>query len=406
MKQHLPTFSSTHILTFTVFLFCLGNIEAQPDRDGSAYHFTNEVLLNASSVKNQALTNTCFVFAVVSLLESELIQQGRAAPDLSEMYLVRSIYIEKAKKFLRLHGNMFFTGGGELNDVLDILPLYGLLPRDLYSGLPKGSHYYDHQQLEDSLRTYLTNLVSSSVNKVAENWMNDYSAILDKYLGKLSDSLNVLKGSTYPINYFKTISFNKDDYILLTSFTHHKYYSAFSLEVPDNWSWGEAVNIPLEEFKQTCYYALKNGFSVAWAADDTEEGFSWKNGLAMVPDESNPGAIISSQKNWTGMTAAQKHNSIYSFSFPIKEQSINSLLRQKAFDDYSTTDDHCMHIVGLAHDENNYPYFIVKNSWGSTNTKYNGYLYVSESYFLLKSIAILLNRKAVPPEIIKKLQQS
>lgn len=388
------------ILAISLFISSTGRTQ---NIEHTAYHFTNDMLLSTSSVKNQAMTNTCFVFALVSLLESELILQGKQAPDISEMYLVRSIYIEKARKYIRLHGNMYFTGGGELNDVLDVLPSYGILPRDLFPGLPKGSKYYSHQELEDSLRFFLSNLVSASKDSISKNWINDYSAILDKFMGKLDDTLNVLKGSKYPVDYFKSININKDDYILLTSFTHHKFYQPFSLEVPDNWSWGEANNIPLDEFRQVCYNSLKNGYTVAWAADDSEEGFSWKNGVAVVPDESNPGPLITRQEGWDNMSDHQKHLSIYSLSTPVNEKQITPLLRQKAFDDFSTTDDHCMHIVGFAHDEDNHPFFIVKNSWGSTNTKYDGYLYVSETYFSYKSIAILVNKKGVPPEILKKI---
>jgi bleomycin hydrolase len=386
---------------------CLSfTLKAQNAEGQKAYHFTNEILLDNSSVKNQAMTNTCFVFAVVSMIESELIRNYHQSPDLSEMYLVRSIYIEKAKKFLRLHGNMYFTGGGELNDVLDILPSFGLLPRSLYQGLPEGASIYNHQLLEDSLRSYLTNLVSNQKNIVPIDWLYEYSAILDKFMGKLPDSLNILKGSAFPIDYYKSINFNQNDYILLTSFTHHNYYKAFSLEVPDNWSWGTAINVPLEEFKEICYGALKNGYTLAWAADDSEEGFTWNNGLALVPDEANPGASIIQQNIWAHLTAKQKHVSIFSFSLPVNEKQINPLIRQQAFDDYNTTDDHCMHIVGLAHDDNNNTFLIVKNSWGSTNTRYAGYLYVSESYFLFKSIAILVNKKAVPIDLLKKLNQS
>jgi bleomycin hydrolase len=386
-------------------LFCTVTLTTQPATKQSAYHFTNDILLPASSIKNQAFTNTCFVFSVVSLMESEMMQGNKtAAPDLSEMYLVRNIYIEKAKKFLRLRGNMYFTGGGELNDVLDLLPEYGVLPRNLYKGLPKGVEYYNHQQLEDSLRSFLTNLASSNQNIMDNNWLDEYSAILDKYLGKLPDSLNVLKGGHYPFNYFKSLSFNPKDYILLTSFIHHKYYQPFSLEVPDNWSWGQAFNLPLDDFITTCYAALKTGYSVAWDADDSEEGFSWKNGVALIPDESDPGLLISGQHGWSEMTTQLKHLSVFSFNLPVKEKQITPSIMQKAFDDYSTTDDHCMHIIGIAHDDDNHPFLIVKNSWGEGG--YAGYLYVSESYFLYKSIAILVNKRGVPAEILKKLHQT
>jgi len=390
------------ILLWVAFFFSTNSIFSQPPLPLSGYHFTDDILLQASSVKDQAFTNTCFVFSVVSLLESEIMHAGFTAPDLSEMYMVRNIYIEKAKKFLRLHGNMYFTGGGELNDVLDALPKYGALPRYLYPGLPDGQKFYNHQQLEDSLRNYITRQASANKNALAGDWLPGYISILDKYLGKLPDSLDVLKGATYPGDFFKTLNFNPQDYILLTSFNHHRYYKPFSLEVPDNWSWGEAYNVPLAEFLQTCYAAIRNGYTLAWDADDTEEGFSWKNGVALIPDEASPGELITSQKNWGKMNPKQQHNSIFSFSLPVKEKDVSPPSRQSAFDDYSTTDDHCLHIVGIAHDDSNKPYFIVKNSWG-TKAKYSGYLYVSESYFLLKSIAVLVNKKGIDPELLKKL---
>lgn len=394
-------FCSIKTTGWLLSFFLLVSGAASFAQDGvKGYRFNDIIRLPYTSVKNQGMTNNCYIYAMTSLLESEMKQQGKADTNFSEMYFVRSVYMQKAEKFMRMHGKMYFTGGGELNDVPDAITRYGLVPESSYTGLKSGETGYNHMALEDSLRNFLKNLSAASTPLLVPGWQSQVSAILDNYLGTLPDTLQITDKRSFPINYAKSLNISPDNYILLSSFMAYPYYKYFPLEVPDNWSWGQAYNLPLDKLKEVALYALEHGYTVAWAADDSEAWFSWRNGIAVVPDVLNPGPAFGSPADWNKLNERQKMKEILSFNNRVNEMTISEELRQRAFDSYATTDDHSMHIVGLAKDQDGKNFFIVKNSWGTRNP-YNGLIYVSEAYFLYKTVSIMLNKKALPPGLIK-----
>jgi bleomycin hydrolase len=334
--------------------------------------------LPASPVKNQAMTNTCWSFSVISMLESELLRMGRDTFDLSEMFIVRHVYEEKAEKYIRMHGTINFAGGGFFHDVLHTIDMYGIVPDEIYSGLKAGQRIHYHEEMDDTLKEYINKIIQTETDKVNPDWRYGFTGILDSSLGILPADFTI-EGKKYtPETFASELGFNTDDYVEITSFSHHPFYKQFILEVPDNWAWGSFYNVPLDELLEIIYYSINNGYTVAWSADISDRGFTWNSGVATVTGD------IPDNKN-------------------MQEKYIGQELRQEGFDNYSTTDDHGMHITGLALDKNGNKYFRVKNSWGIAGRPYNGYLYASESYVRYKTIAIMVNKNGIPAGLRQKL---
>ncbi len=351
------------------------------------YRFTTLVDLPHTPVKDQFRTSTCWCFSSLSFLESELMRMGKPAYDLSEMFVVRHAFESKAEKYVRMSGTINFAGGGAFHDVLHVLRDYGLVPEEAYPGLNYGESKHMHGELDGVLKAYLDVLNKTPNGHLSTAWMNGFRGILDAYLGKLPEQFSY-KGKSYtPKSFASELGLDPDDYVILTSFTHHPFYKAFALEVPDNWAWGTCLNLPLDEFGQVIDYALENGYTVAWASDMSDKGFT-RDGLAIVP--ATP---------WDSM---DKEEQEHVFSNPVKQAVITQEMRQKAFDNLNTTDDHGMHLVGIATDQLGTRYYKVKNSWGPAG-KYEGYWYASKEFVLLKSTNIMVHRDAIPKEIRKKL---
>lgn len=337
-------------------------------------------------VKNQSSTSTCWCFAGISLLESEILRQGKKPVDLSEMYVVRLTYENKATMHVRMHGSSTFAGGGEYGDVLTICRDYGLVPDAVYPGLNYGENAHNHGELDAVLKGYVEKLTQRS--KLTTAWMNGFKGILDAYLGKTPATFTWEGKSYTPSSFMKEMGINPGDYITFTSFSHHPFYEQFVLEVPDNWAAGLFYNLPLEELMQVIDNAINNGYTVAWASDVSDRGFSMKEGVALVPE-----------KEWSEMTPEEAESV---FKSPVKQKVITQEMRQKEFDNYSTTDDHGMHIIGIASDQAGNVYYKVKNSWGETG-KYKGFIYVSKPFVMLRTTNCMVNKKAVPPGIAQKL---
>jgi bleomycin hydrolase len=344
---------------------------AQDKITGEGYNFTIIKDLPATSVKNQSLTNTCWSFSVISMLESELLRMGKDTFDLSEMYVVRHIYEEKAEKYIRMHGTINFAGGGFFHDVIHVLDTFGMVPDEIYTGLTEGKKIHFHEEMDDDLKEYVEKIVLARNNKDTSEWKEGFTEIIDSCLGILPQEFVFENKSYTPELFASGLNLNLDDYIEITSFNHHPFYQEFKLEVPDNWAWGDFFNVPLDELIEIISYSIDNGYTVAWSADISEKGFIWNTGVAIVPD--------------------------------IPENKITQDLRQEGFDNYATTDDHGMHITGLAIDKKGNKYFRVKNSWGVTGSPYDGYLYASEPYVRLKTIAIMVNKNGIPDHIRQKL---
>jgi len=352
----------------------------------SGYVFTMKKELPCTPVKNQNATSTCWCFSGISMLESELLRIGKQPNDLSVMYVVRHTYEKKAQMYVRVHGSSTLAGGGEYGDVLSAWREIGLVPDAAYPGLNYGEIKHNHGEMDAAIKGYMDAIIKSS--KLTTAWFMGLNGILDAYLGKMPENFTS-EGKTYtPATFTKDLGINPDDYVLLTSFNHHPFYKQCMLELPDNWAGGTFYNLPLDEFMQVIDNSLMNGYTVAWASDMSDKGFSMKQGVAIIPE-----------KNWNEMNEEELSKA---FNGPHPEKVITQELRQKDFDNYSTTDDHGMHIIGLATDQAGNTFYKVKNSWGVMG-KYDGFIFVSKPFIMLRTTNIMINKHAIPEAIAKKL---
>ncbi|MCF8298295.1 MAG: C1 family peptidase [Saprospiraceae bacterium] len=402
MKKRIILYVALMALCFSL----VGTINAQDgEKDKKeGYVFTVEKKIPVTSVKNQYRSGTCWSFSGLALLEAEMIRLGKDSVDLSEMFIVRNTYSDKAEKYVRMHGSLNFGGGGAANDVPDMIKKYGIVPESAYSGLVIGEENHIHGEMDQVLQAYVDNVIKNKNNKLTPVWHNGFNGILDAYLDAYPENFTY-SGKTYtPKSFAKdVVGLNMDDYVLLTSYTHHPFYKPFIIEVPDNWSWGKTYNLPLNELMEVFDNAIKNDFCITWAADVGEKGFSWKNGVAIVPEENIEDMTDLERGKWDKLSKAEKDKLLYKFDKPGKEKEITQALRQKGFDNYETTDDHGLLICGTAKDQNGTKYYLVKNSWGTTGSPYQGFMYASESYVKYKTMSIMLHKDAIPKSISKKL---
>jgi bleomycin hydrolase len=374
----------TLIFAFVLSL-SLASAQEKTNKKGSEYKFTTIKSLDATEVQNQNMTGTCWSFSSLSFFESEMIRMGKGKDyNLSEMFVARKAYTMKADNYVRMHGKANFGEGGGFPDVLNVIKKYGIVPEEAYTGKKDPSAPHNHKMLETTLKNILHPAALDETTKIDFNFMhNSVDAVCDEYLGKAPEKFQY-KGKEYtPKTYAEATGINPNDYVFLTSFTHHPFYSQFVLEVPDNWNWELMHNLPLNELQEVMNNAINNGYTFAWAADVSEKGFMWSDGLAIVPE--------------SGENIKEAANK------PVNQMKITQELRQKAFDNYETQDDHGMHIVGTAKDQNGTMYYTVKNSWGKDSNQCDGYFYASESYVLYKTTSIMVHKKALPPAIAKKL---
>ena len=370
--------------------------ETITNKTGSKYTFKTIFELPASGVRDQCKTATCWSFSTLSMLESELLRTGKGNHDLSEMYVVRWGYVEKAINYIRMNGKCNFEQGGEGHDIPYIVSKYGIVPEEVYKGLEYGQARHNHDEMLALLQGMMEKLKTNPGGTYSKVWTQAVEGVLDAYLGKLPKTFQYRGKEFTPKSFAESLGLNMDNYVALTSFTHHPYNKPFTIEVPDNWSMQQAYNITLDELTQTTIDALKNGYSVAWAADVSEKGFSFRDGLGIIPVNDTLVKKKGDDSRFFNDAGAMRSGS--AFDQPYPEKSITVELRQEEFDKQLTTDDHGMHITGLLTDQNGTRYFKVKNSWGTGNYC-GGYLYVSEAYFKLKTISIMLHRDAIDKKI-------
>lgn len=385
------------ITTIAICSFAFSQAQQAPYQDplsnvkGSDYKFTVVKSLDATAVQNQNQTSTCWSFSSLSFFESELIRMGKGKDfNFSEMYIARKAYPMKADNYVRMHGRTNMSEGGGFPDVVAVLKKYGMVPEEVYTGKKNPKEPHNHSVLEATLKGIVNAVADDKNTKIDFEAMHTVvENTCDAFLGKAPEKFTY-KGKEYtPKSYAEATGINPDDYVFLTSFSHHPFYSTFSLEVPDNWNWQTMYNLPLNEFQEVMQHAITTGYSFAWAADISEKGFRFKDGLAIVPETPI-----------TDMTDAEKADLVKK---PHAQLKITQENRQLAFDNYETQDDHGMHIVGLVKDQNSTPYYIVKNSWGKDRNECDGYFYASEAYVLYKTTNIMLHKKAIPAAIAKKL---
>ncbi|MEM6700656.1 MAG: C1 family peptidase [Bacteroidota bacterium] len=340
----------------------------------SQYQFTHEQEMACTAIKSQGNTGTCWSFSTISFLESELMRQGKRGTDLSEMYIVRNIYLDKAQNYLLRQGKAQFSQGSLAHDVIRAVEMKGLVTEASYSG-KKVNNTYNHGQLEKELKVLIESAVKDK--KVRAIWREKANELLDQHMGALPDNFSVDQAKEFT----KKMAINPDNYVNLTSYTHHPFYEKFVLEIPDNYSNGSYYNLPIDELQSVANNALKNGYTLAWDGDVSEKGFSARQGIAVLPKDENRSDL---------------------FLTPSEEIKVTQSLRQSTFESYATTDDHLMHIIGTAKDQNGTTYYLTKNSWGELSP-YKGFLYLSDAYFRLKTVSILVHKDAIPKEIASKL---
>ncbi len=374
-------------------LLFLSIFAEKEESDKPVYRFTIEKQVEATPVKNQARTGTCWSFAAISFLESEIMREtGIKDIDLSEMYIVRHIYPRKALYYVRLHGRTNFSSGGQGHDVLDQIRLTGIVPESVYNGKRIGEKKHDHSEMATILKGFMKGVVRKRGRRLSPRWMEALNAILDVYLGKPIQKFT-FKGKTFTPMQFATdyLKLKLDDYVELTSCTNVPFYTKFRQLIPDNWTAnGDYYNIPIDELETVIDNAIRNGYSVCWDADVSDRYFNYKKkGWAVVPE-----------KDYEELNRNEKDQKIKT---PFKEKHISQELRQKDYDNYTSTDDHLMHLIGIARDQDQRKFYLIKNSWG-TDSEFKGYYYVSASYLRLRTINILINRKALGSKLRKKLK--
>ena len=345
--------------------------QKQAKKENPLYTFKTLADLTATSVKDQCRTGTCWSFSTTSFLESEAARISGEVVDLSEMASVRYTYPLKAEMYLRHHGLHQFGPGSLCHDVLNATAGYGLVPEFAFTGLDAGETEFNHGELDAVLAAAVKAMSEQKV--LSDDWRDAVDGICDAYLGKLPSSFQ-FDGKTYtPESFRDHLGINPSQYVSLTSFTHHAFGETFVLEVPDNFSRGQYLNLPIEDLTRVTRKAVMDGYTVAWDADVSEKGFSFRNGMALMPAEGEEGKM---------------------FQEVIDEAKVSQASRQEGFENHTTTDDHLMHIVGLAQDQNGNEYFVIKNSWGDGNP-YGGRQYISMAYFKAKTIAVTLHRDAM-----------
>lgn len=353
-----------------------------------------------TSIKDQNQSGTCWCFSTLSFLEAELLREGKGEHDLCESFVVYKTMIDRAEKAVRTHGDVSFAQGGSFYDVMYCLENYGICPQEAMAapGSLYGDTLFNHNELDAVATAYVNAIAKGQHRKITPCWKKGLEGIYDAYVGELPTEFEVGGKKYTPKSYAESLGINPDDYVSLTSFTHHPFYGKFIIEVPDNWRWAESYNLPLDEFMEVMDNAVREGYTFAWGADVSEPGFG-RDGVARVP-------AANGKKDLTGSDAARWTGTDGKAQAAIKasddEMTITQELRQEAYDDWETTDDHGMVIYGLAKDQKGNEYFMVKNSWGKYG-KYNGIFYASKPYVAYKTMNILINKKAIPAKIAKKL---
>ena len=386
-----------------IIVACSGFYYAQTTTnvEGSQFQFKEVVRHDDSPVESQGRTGTCWSFSALSFLESEIMRiTGREKPIiLSEMFIVRKAYEAKAKKYIRMDGRTNFGEGGAFHDIPYVIKNYGIVPQSEYTGLAKKGDRYNHGDMFDQLNEIVTNAKSEG-SGLQKDWLDAYSKVLDEKIGVVPETFK-FEGEKYtPKSFYEILGIDMGDYVSLTSFTNHPMYEKCMLQIPDNWLWDESYNVGINDLYETVLYALKSGYTVAWGADVSEKGFSFQNGLAIVPLEKEQIVVEGEDNKNFSDAGADKKSTV--FTRPDAKVVVTQEMRQEGYDSKETTDDHGMHIVGLYKDKKGRNFFLVKNSWGTSNYP-EGYLYVSEPYFKLKTINIYIHKDGVSDKLRTKI---
>jgi len=385
----------------TAALACLvsGSAVAQEQKDSIEYTVVKENKI--TSIKDQNQSGTCWAYSALGFFEAELLRMGKGEHDLCESFLVYNTYMDRADKAVRTHGDVSFSQGGSFYDAIYCLKEYGMVPQTAMPapGELYGDSLFNFNQLDAVASAYVQAIAKGKQKKLTLTWKNDLSNIYKNYFGELPKTFRH-NGKTYtPQSYVNSLGLNPDDYVSLTSYTHHPFYSKFILEIQDNWRWAESYNLPLNEFMEVMDYGVRNGFTFAWGSDVSEKGFNARKGTATVPANGKTNDKTGSDAaRWTGDNF--KGGAVINTGDD--ELTITQEMRQIGYDNWETTDDHGMVVYGLAKDKNGKEYFMVKNSWGEYGP-YKGMFYASKAFVAYKTMNIVIHKDALPKHIAKKL---
>ena len=365
------------------------------------YTFTTVKANPITSVKNQASSGTCWAYSTIGFFESEAIRLGNIKdtlkyPDFSVFYVVSHSYMDRAVKYVRLDGNLTFGAGSEADDVLHVIEDYGIVPLEAMTGMNYGTELPRQAELDAVLSGYISAVAKNPNRPLTTAWRPGFQAVLDAYLGPCPEKFTVDGKEYTPAEYRDAMKIVPEDYVTLSSFTHHPFYSWFPLEVCDNWRWDEVYNVPIDEFMSVLDDAIMKGYTVAWGADVSHAGFT-RNGLGILVDVKASSAG-SDQEHWVGKEEGKPAPVSIVESVPTQES------RQVEFENKTITDDHGMQIFGIAKDQDGKKYYMVKNSWGETG-KYKGIWYVTEAFVKNQSMDYMIHKSALPKDLRKKLSK-
>jgi bleomycin hydrolase len=368
------------LIVIVALLLNPARIAGQEKKTGDSQPEFNMTILKqipATSVKNQASTSTCWSFATTSMLESEIMRLGKGEVGLSEMFTVNHVYAEKALQYVKFHGTSNFAEGGAQHDVTNSIKKFGIVPRDIYPGLNYGETTHKHGELVTTLSGIVQTIIKNPNGKISPVWLSGVYGVLDAYLGEKPISFSFNGKMVTPVEFAGEMGINPDDYVEFTSFSHHPFYGKFILEVPDNWAQQAMYNVPVDDLMEIIDYSLNQGISISWGADISNLGFGEGFGRIMADgaDVKNPEA---------------------------PEKQVTQTDRQYLFDSWQLTDDHAMHLTGIAEDQFGNKYYLEKNSWGEGG-KYKGYSYLSVPFMRMRTMTIMLHKDGVPPSIAKKI---
>ena len=376
---------------------------AQNEGPRSGYRFTTVADVKTTSVKDQQSVGTCWDYATLSFLESELLRLGKPEHDLAEIFVAKNAYYEKGVRYVQFHGNNNFSEGGQAHDVIAMIRKYGIVPEEAYAGLNYGRDFHLHAELVAALKGVLAGVNANPNKQITPTWTRGFRTYIESYLGAAPETFTY-RGKEYtPRSFAESLGLDLDDYVEITSYEAFPFYEQIELPIPDNWMHERYYNVPLDELMAIMRHALENGHTVCWDGDVSHNGFSHGNGLAILPTD-NPDEMINSEiSKWTDLSADERRDRLNSFVAPVPEMKVDDARRQAAFDSRLTTDDHLMHITGLLRDQNGTYYYKTKNSWAADSNPFGGYLYMSEPYCRLQTVAIMVHKDAIPAAIREKL---
>ena len=379
-----------------------GVVVSAAAQKGEGYQFTDKKVVKTVPITNQYRSGTCWCFSTLSFLEEEVLAAGGEQMTLSQMWVVRHAYFDKAIKYVRLHGNLNFAVGGAAHDVTEMIKKYGIVPLEVYSGYNYGTEMPEFGEIDNVLKGYVDAIIRNGNGRLTTAWIDGLNAILDTYFGVRPEKFTY-KGKEYtPKSFAESLPIKMEDYVEITSYTHHPFYSKFILEVPDNWMWDAMYNIPMGEMMAIVDACIEAGHPVAWGTDVSEKGFVGRKAIGIIPEEADKNMVGSDAERWGKLSASEKEAEIYSMKEPVKEKTITQQMRQEAYDNYQTTDDHGMVIVGTAVDQKGNPFYKVQNSWGD-GSPYKGFYYFSRPFVEYKTMDVMVHKNFVPKEILKKI---